>query len=442
MGYQADDVCTQRNIEDKRQLSNEKRGWSIVTVRHQIIVVGGYGTVGQHICHRLLEYNVEGAYEIIAAGRNEAQAIAFSKATNGIVQPLQWDVSAPQPQWPDLSKVRLIMMCLDMTDTQLVEYCLNHGIDYLDITANGDFLHQIEQLNRKGIATYVSESSTDIGKNKYPNNDQLNVSSTAIISAPEKQKTERSSTVLLSVGLAPGLTNLLAAELHRRMEQTKQLDISIMLGLGERHGQAAIRWTVDQLAKRFTVMEKGVPVQVHSFTDERVVSMLCNSQQEEAKNAQAVRQYVYRFPFSDQQTLVHTLGVTSISTRLGFDSVPLTRLLAGIQRIGILRLLHRSVMKKAVTALFGMIHMGSDRYGIRVDAIGHRAGQPVHLTCILNGNNQSHITAEVAALAAQRLLQQPYNTVGGVLHIEQVLDWSDVQTLQHKLALEFEWLEA
>lgn len=388
-------------------------------MRDQIIIVGGYGTVGQRICRRLLRSNIARSYNIVVAGRNEESAKACSASMDGEVEPLQWDITLSSERWPDLSAARLIIMCLDLTETTLVAYCLEQGIDYIDITANGEFLQRIEQLSI-GSVTLSSHA-------------------------------ERAPIILLSVGLAPGLTNLLAAELHRRLDVTEQLDISIMLGLGERHGQAAIRWTVDQLTTRFTVMEDGKPVYVHSLTDRRVVSMLCDDYDDPTaelngnnskRSRNRAHKYVYRFPFSDQQTLAHTLAVPSVSTRLGFDSVALTRWLAVMQRIGIFRLMSIPFVKKVITALLSSIHVGSDQYAIRVDATGIRRGKPVRLSCVLNGHNQSAATAEIAALSVERLLQRSSDSSYGILHIEELLDWSTVKTdLQRRLALRMNGLD-
>ncbi|MFD1884402.1 saccharopine dehydrogenase family protein [Paenibacillus wenxiniae] len=388
-------------------------------IRNQIIIVGGYGTVGQRICRRLLQSDIDMSYEIVIAGRNEAAAHACRASMEGRVQSLQWDVMTSSEQWPDVSAARLIIMCLDLTETTLIAYCLEQGIDYIDITANGEFLQRLEQLKR----------------------DVLVPSSTV----------QHTPTILLSVGLAPGLTNLLAAELCRRLDDTEQLDISIMLGLGERHGQAAIRWTVDQLAMKFTIMEKGKLVDVYSLTDGRLVSMQCDDHSERAtesrrksssKTRSRTHKHVYRFPFSDQQTLAHTLAVPSVSTRLGFDSVALTRLLAMMQRLGIFRLMHLSFVKKAIIALFGSIHAGSDQYAIRIDASGVRRDEPAQLYCVLNGHSQSTATAEIAALSAERLLQHSSDAPHGILHIEEWLGWDTVKAdLKERLAFQMSGLD-
>ncbi len=40
----------------------------------------------------------------------------------------------------------MVIVCLDQTDTQFVEQCQKLGIDYLDISANSDFLKKVNLL--------------------------------------------------------------------------------------------------------------------------------------------------------------------------------------------------------------------------------------------------------------------------------------------------------
>jgi hypothetical protein len=52
------------------------------------------------------------------------------------------------------------------------------------------------------------------------------------------------------VGLAPGLSNLLAVAAHRLGPGDRAIALDVVLGLGEHHGPAATRWMLAQLAAR------------------------------------------------------------------------------------------------------------------------------------------------------------------------------------------------
>jgi hypothetical protein len=56
---------------------------------------------------------------------------------------------------------------------------------------------------------------------------------------------------VLSLGVAPGLTNLLARHVHQTLGGADRLDITVLLGAGEHHGLDAVGWTVRQLGERF-----------------------------------------------------------------------------------------------------------------------------------------------------------------------------------------------
>lgn len=182
-------------------------------------------------------------------------------------------------------------MCLDQTDTSFARACLTAGVDYVDVSANGTFFEAMEQLKEENAG--------------------LN------------------STAVLSVGLAPGLTNLLALKAFQSMEEISRIEIAIMLGLGDAHGKAAIEWTVQSLAGSFAITENGSTRRVSSFTEGIYTDF----------GFALGERKTYRFPFSDQQTLVRTLKVPTISTRLCFDSRMVTGVMALLKAAGFGRLL-------------------------------------------------------------------------------------------------------
>jgi saccharopine dehydrogenase (NAD+, L-lysine forming) len=80
--------------------------------------------------------------------------------------------------------VSLVVMCLDLPDTAFVRKRLQQGIHYIDISASYDLLSQIELL--------------------------------------DLQAKQRNVTLVLSVGLAPGLTNLLTAHCKSKFQRMER----------------------------------------------------------------------------------------------------------------------------------------------------------------------------------------------------------------------------
>ncbi|MNI54315.1 hypothetical protein D3C73_1092050 [compost metagenome] len=223
---------------------------------------------------------------------------------------------------------------------------------------------------------------------------------------------ELRATAILSVGLAPGLTNLLALQAKQTMDQIKSVDIAIMLGLGDSHGKAAIEWTVDSLNSSFRIMDNNRRMTVDSFTEGKKTDFGGDLGQHRA----------YRFPFSDQQTLPHTLDIGSISTRLCFDSRVVTVLLALMKRLGLARLLRSKRIRNLMVSSMSKLRFGSDRYAVKVDAYGQKGGLDASVHYFLQGTNESKITAITAAAVADAVycVELP----AGVHHVEQLFELS------------------
>lgn len=342
-------------------------------MKERIVVVGGYGHVGRVLCEELGEKYSGLVY---AAGRSLERAERFSRETGGKVLPMRLDMeqSVMESEW---EQIKLVVMCLDQADDAWVGACIRSGTNYVDISAKAEFLNQV--LKWKGAAE------------------------------------ESGSTTILSVGLAPGLTNLMASWASKGLDVTESVDISIMLGLGDRHGKAAVEWTVDNLLSTFQVMENHRLRTVASFSEGRSVHF----------GGKIGRKPVYRFPFSDQSTLPHTLEVPTVSTRLGFDSSPLTSILAGFRASDLHHLLKVKWIRNGAVQAFINIQMGSDDVALKVEAQGKRNGQNSTVECLLVGRDQSKLTARVAAMVADAVYSG--NLACGVFHIEQVLELASMK---------------
>ncbi|WP_438351021.1 saccharopine dehydrogenase family protein [Paenibacillus sp. FA6] len=355
-------------------------------MKNKIIVVGGYGHVGKKICKELGD---KYAGYVYAAGRNLKHAEQFSREINGKVKPLQLDIQ----QGFDtgfLNQVKLVIMCLDQSDTAFVRSCLQSGTHYVDISANGLFLDQVEQWRTEAEVNFA--------------------------------------TAVLSVGLAPGLTNLLALQARTLLDQVNAIELSIMLGLGDQHGKAAIEWTVDNLSSSFQVTENNRMVTVDSFTDGRNVDF----------GADLGRKKAYRFPFSDQQTIARTLNVPSVSTRLCFDSAIATGFMGGMRVTGAFRCLKVNWIRNVIVQGFGKLHFGVDKFAVKVEARGRKGGKggkEAIVECLLQGKDQSKMTAKVAVAVADALYREVFKH--GVYHIDQLFDLRSMQDwLQHEASIE------
>lgn len=316
----------------------------------RILVVGGYGAVGATVTRELSHWSPGCA---VPGGRDEARA----RRHRGV----RVDVGDPEgfrAVLDELGDVAVVVLCVEPADATIARLCLARGIHLVDVGATRRLLEAVEDLD---------DLARDAG-----------------------------ATAALSVGLAPGLTNLLARRAHEAVGGAERLDITVLLGSGERHGTDAVRWTVDGL---------GEPVPARSLrTDLPGYG---------PRTAHA-------FPFSDQHTLRRTLGVPNATTRLCLDSRPLTAALFALRRTGLLRAGRRPALRRALTGAFGRVHLGGDGFALRVDAHGVDGRAAFALT----GRAQSLVTGLVAACVARELLSA--GLPPGVHHIEQLAVFADL----------------
>ncbi|WP_378730849.1 hypothetical protein [Nocardia brasiliensis] len=153
-----------------------------------VLVLGGYGAVGVRLV-RLLRADGMVAR---AAGRDSTRADVVL------------DLSDMAGFEAALNDAAVVVNCAGAEDLRLAEVCAGRGIPFLDISATTEYVQGLEKI---------------------------------------------AGPVLLGVGLAPGLTTLLAAD--ALSANHGPVDIMIGLGSGEHHGPAATAWTYRLLGQRF-----------------------------------------------------------------------------------------------------------------------------------------------------------------------------------------------
>jgi len=334
----------------------------------KILIVGGYGAVG-----RVVSTTLGNLFpgEVIVAGRNFQKAKEFSSELDHKVMPLELDITSISKDEERLANVYIVIMCIDQKNTHFVTQCIQRGIHYIDITANYKFLSKIESLDNEA-------------KN-------------------------HNSTVVLSAGLAPGITNLLAKQCQSMIPDMRYADIYIMLGLGEKHGEAAFRWALEDLNDQFYIKEEGEKKQVRSFEDGKK-TIFPNRLGERT---------AYRSNFSDQHVIPKTLKIDSASTRMCFDSAVMTCLYALLKKSGLSRILKLRIVQSFMIYLLQLFRFGSDQFVVKVEA-GNNRKQGALYECSISGNGEGNITGLVAAKVAEKLYMSLFSP--GVFHIEQLFN--------------------
>ena len=331
--------------------------------RDKILVVGGYGNVGEKISTGLSNYFPG---NVVAAGRNLGKASALANKSKGKIIARKLDLAQPF-DYSVFTDVKVVVMCLDWPDNSFAMQCLEQGIHYVDISATYSLLSEIKRLD--------------------------------LLARSNK------SSAILSVGLAPGLTNLLAKESLIQTPGIDQLDIFILLGLGEKHGSASLQWVMDNLRSSFFTSVKGKLRSFQSFQESREVVF----------PNEPVSKKAYRFGFSDQRVLSESLGIPTVSTWVCFENNLITGLFYLLKRSGFLNLLKFRSFKNGMVALFKAITLGSDQWAIRIES--KQDGRLVSSQSA-TASNEAQGTADVTIIVAKMLKEDKFPH--GVHHLEEV----------------------
>ncbi len=103
-----------------------------MNVKNKIMIIGGHGKVGQSITRALKDLN------LILVGRNEEKMRNFLTKEN--IQAQTRTMNIDSIDFTALQDVFCVIVCVDQDSTTLVQYCDKHGINYMDVTANSEYV--------------------------------------------------------------------------------------------------------------------------------------------------------------------------------------------------------------------------------------------------------------------------------------------------------------
>ncbi len=318
----------------------------------KIMIIGGHGKVGKYITRQLKHYN------LILVGRNKNKIRSFLEKEK--IEAEICSMNIHNIDFANFENVGWVIVCVDQKNTKLVEFCDTHGIDYMDVTANSEYIEKIQHLNLRGR-----------------------------------------SKILLGVGLAPGLTNLLAENFIFLYPMAKTINIELILGLGEKHGEAAIQWTLDNFLKNYNHKTLGY---IRPFTKKSIIYT--------AQKSLAT----YNFNFVDQHMLNRKYKDKIFTTYLGFDQSIVTDLIYRLNQFRLLKLLNYKPIYRIAEAILKNPKYGTDLFMVTV-----QSGEKTIHAC---GHDEGRFTGLIAAEAARRMTNM--NLKNGLLGISDVIHLDDL----------------
>ena len=173
----------------------------------EIVLLGGSGDVGTRLSRLLLE-NSNATVTTVSRRKNKD-----SDQFGGRLRHVSYDLS--QPDMLDTPANALVINLTEVTPPTYAKQVISAGGWWLESSATPAYLGAIE-----AVLADISSSGTAI----------------------------------LGVGAAPGLTNLLAAEILAKSPDTAQIDIGVEMGMGRHYGAAATEWFLGAAGKPYPVI--------------------------------------------------------------------------------------------------------------------------------------------------------------------------------------------
>ena len=124
-----------------------------MTTRFKILVLGGTGIFGGRICQRLSR---AANLQVIVAGRSRSKidaCLAHLHRMNAAADVDGYVLTLPDTLAQALLETGaqlVINACgpFQGQDTEIAETCIHHGVDYIDIADDRDFVCGIDRLNQ------------------------------------------------------------------------------------------------------------------------------------------------------------------------------------------------------------------------------------------------------------------------------------------------------
>jgi len=361
-------------------------------MKDKILVIGGYGQVGKHVCIELMK-NFPG--RVFAGGRNIKKAISFAKETDERVKPFKIDIYDSESFHERLQEITLVIMCLSPHNNDLALFCIENKISYIDISPSNKIPSEIKLFEDKAITN--------------------------------------ETVCVLGVGLAPGLSNLMVKKVKPYFDEIKTVDLFLLLGLGEKHGIDGIKWLLDNINKEFSLKHIDRIEVVKTFKKKKKTKFPKN-----LKNKTA-----YSFDLADQHTIPKTLGLNNVSSYFCYDSAFVTKEVALLKNIGLFKLLRFDFIYNLFVRIFNIIlliinklKLSSDIYSIKVDIEGIKDNKKLKHQSSIIGFNNSSVTGKIAAIVATHIIKG--NVKHGIYYLEEVLDF-DIFYEQLRKDIEYEY---
>lgn len=341
-------------------------------MKGKILLVGGRGTVGKYIYNNL---NQRYPNRVLVCGRSSSLKIDSTSSINSNNY-IQLDICKLHGNEDKLKEVVAVISCISPVNLPFVRFCIKNSINYIDISPAYE--------NIDNIKKYFAD---------FP---------------------DSKSNIVLGVGLAPGISNLMVKEGIKPFNYVKSVEISLLLGLGEQHGDNGIKWFLESLNKPINNNGKNVKV----FTKKKKIAF---------PDPLGLKP-TYNFNNADRYIVSRTLDIPEVYSRYAYDSSLITYFISFLQFLGVFKLMKIPGIKRFMIFIFRnilrlikKIGVSSDVYSIAINISGEIDGKEENRSTEIIGWNNSKLTADTSVIVLNSILESDISP--GAYYIEELFSY-------------------
>ncbi len=219
---------------------------------------------------------------------------------------------------------------------------------------------------------------------------------------PEKSKR------VIGLGLAPGVTNLAAAAYTKKEPSAQMIVIDVLLGIGDRHGEAAVRWTFEQLNRTYIHPKWAQPIE--NFVYSRKTDFGPPFGKRRSAN----------FGFADQHLLFFCRSFTQLCNISRFGSKLVDCIVKNNKKVGLARLFKNPRVIKSPVWFMKRGLVGDRSFVVKVS--NGQVKDPEKI--VLFGEEEAKMTAEIAVFVANKILIE--TLPNGHYHLTELTTMSEI----------------
>ncbi|MGF1603563.1 MAG: saccharopine dehydrogenase NADP-binding domain-containing protein [Thermosynechococcaceae cyanobacterium] len=236
----------------------------------QVLIIGGTGRIGQSIAADILNHTDA---HVIITGRQSGQAVAEKLGPRTTFQAL--DLAEQSKLASAIATANLVIHTAGPfhdRDAQVLKLCIEHGVNYLDVSDHRSFTQKAVVYRKDAIANNV--------------------------------------TAIINTGVFPGISNSMVRQDVEALDQAEQIHLSYVVAGSGGAGLTIMRTTFLGLQQAFDVWRSGQWERVEPYCEREVITF--------PKPYGPVN--VFWFDVPEALTLAQSFPVQTVITKFG--SVP------------------------------------------------------------------------------------------------------------------------